>query len=56
VIQSLGVPTVAEGVEVQEQFDRLRALDCDVVQGFPLCHPLPVSACTPLLAAVDQRT
>ena len=53
--RGLGVPTVAEGVEVQEQFDRLRALDCDVVQGFLLCHPLPVSACTPLLAAVAPR-
>ncbi|HEY4441205.1 MAG TPA: EAL domain-containing protein, partial [Candidatus Elarobacter sp.] len=52
--RGLGVPTVAEGVEVQEQFDRLRALDCDVVQGFLLCHPLPVSACTPLLAAVGE--
>jgi diguanylate cyclase (GGDEF)-like protein len=49
--RGLGVRTVAEGVEQQEQFDRLRALDCDVVQGFLLCHPLPADDCTPLLAA-----
>jgi diguanylate cyclase (GGDEF)-like protein len=49
--RGLGVRTVAEGVEEQEQFDRLRALDCDVVQGFLLCHPLPAADCTPLLAA-----
>jgi diguanylate cyclase (GGDEF)-like protein len=49
--RGLGVRTVAEGVEEQEQFDRLRALDCDVVQGFLLCHPLPAAACTPVLAA-----
>jgi diguanylate cyclase (GGDEF)-like protein len=50
--RGLGVRTVAEGVEEQEQFDRLRALDCDVVQGFLLCHPLPAAACTPVLAAM----
>jgi diguanylate cyclase len=49
--RGLGVRTVAEGVEVQAQLDRLRALDCDVVQGFLLCRPLPVAECTPLLAA-----
>lgn len=49
--RGLGVRTVAEGVEAQAQFDRLRALDCDVVQGFLLCHPLPVAACTQLLGA-----
>ena len=48
--RGLGVRTVAEGVEAEEQFERLRALDCDVVQGFLLCHPLPVAECTLLLA------
>ncbi|MDB5094662.1 MAG: putative Two component signal transduction response regulator [Candidatus Eremiobacteraeota bacterium] len=50
--RGLGVRTVAEGVEEQEQLDRLRTLDCDVVQGFLLCHPLPAAACTPVLAAM----
>jgi EAL domain-containing protein (putative c-di-GMP-specific phosphodiesterase class I) len=49
--RGLGVRTVAEGVEAQAQLERLRALDCDVVQGFLLCRPLPVARCTPLLAA-----
>jgi diguanylate cyclase (GGDEF)-like protein len=48
--RGLGVRTVAEGVEEEAQLDHLRTLDCDVVQGFLFCHPLPVSACTPLLA------
>jgi diguanylate cyclase (GGDEF)-like protein len=48
--RGLGVRSVAEGVEAQQQLDRLRALDCDVVQGFLLCRPLPVAGCTPLLA------
>jgi EAL domain-containing protein (putative c-di-GMP-specific phosphodiesterase class I) len=49
--RGLGVRTVAEGVEEEEQFERLRALDCDVVQGFLFSRPLPVAACTPLLSA-----
>ncbi len=49
--RGLGVRTVAEGVEAQEQFERLRALDCDVVQGFLFSRPLPAAACTGLLAA-----
>ena len=51
--RGLGVRTVAEGVELQDQFDRLRTLDCDVVQGFLFSHPLPAAACTPLLAAAE---
>ena len=51
--RGLGVRTVAEGVEAEAQLDRLRALDCDVVQGFLLCRPLPVAACTPLLGATN---
>lgn len=49
--RGLGVRTVAEGVEEQAQLERLRALDCDVVQGFLFCHPLTVAACTPVLRA-----
>ena len=51
--RELGVRTVAEGVEAEAQFERLRALDCDVVQGFLFCRPLPVAACTPLLGATS---
>jgi diguanylate cyclase (GGDEF)-like protein len=52
--RGLGVRTVAEGVELEEQFDRLRALDCDVVQGFLFSHPLPAAACTPLLTPATR--
>ncbi len=49
--RGLGVRTVAEGVEVVEQFERLRALDCDIVQGFLFSVPLTAEACGPLLHA-----
>ena len=39
--QSLGLSTVAEGVETAEQMLTLKALGCDVVQGYYFSKPLP---------------
>jgi diguanylate cyclase (GGDEF)-like protein/PAS domain S-box-containing protein len=36
---SLGMIAVAEGVEEEEQLDRLRAISCDQVQGFLVARP-----------------
>ena len=38
---SLGLRTVAEGVETEEVLDELRSLGCDMLQGFHLSRPLP---------------
>jgi diguanylate cyclase (GGDEF)-like protein/PAS domain S-box-containing protein len=38
---SLGVRTVAEGVERPEELDRLRGLGCDAAQGFLFARPMP---------------
>jgi diguanylate cyclase (GGDEF)-like protein len=43
---SLGLEVVAEGVEDQLTKDRLTALGCDSVQGYHICHPLPVGEMT----------
>jgi diguanylate cyclase (GGDEF)-like protein/PAS domain S-box-containing protein len=40
----LGLETVAEGIEREEQALRLRNLNCDVVQGFLFSRPLPAEA------------
>lgn len=47
--QSMGVRTVAEGVELTAQYERLRDFQCDEVQGFLFSRPLRADACTPLL-------
>jgi diguanylate cyclase (GGDEF)-like protein len=44
--QSLGLHTVAEGVETPEQLEYLRKLGCDAAQGFYLARPVPA----PLIA------
>jgi len=39
--KSLGIETIAEGVEAKEQFDMLLDFGCDQIQGFYLGKPLP---------------
>ncbi len=41
--RSLGLHVTAEGVETQDQLSRLRAHECDQVQGFLLGRPVPAS-------------
>jgi EAL domain-containing protein (putative c-di-GMP-specific phosphodiesterase class I) len=38
---NLGLKVVAEGVEDQEAWDRLKALGCDAAQGYHMSKPLP---------------
>ena len=42
--QSLNLPTIAEGVETAEQMFTLRAMGCDIVQGYYFSKPLPAEA------------
>ncbi len=38
---TLGLDTVAEGIELEQQRDRLRALKCGYGQGFLYSRPVP---------------
>ena len=38
---TLGIDTTAEGVETQEQFDYMKKLGCNYIQGYLLSKPLP---------------
>ena len=39
--ESFEVPTIAEGVETEEQLLALKAMGCDIVQGYYFSRPLP---------------
>ena len=46
---TLGLETVAEGIEDQSQLDRLRALKCRFGQGFFFSRPVPADELDPVL-------
>ncbi len=45
--RKLGIHTVAEGVEEQEHIDFLRAVGCDIVQGYYYARPIPAEEFDP---------
>ena len=55
VARSLGMKTVAEGIETDEQAAVIRTLGCDKGQGYLYSRPLPGDALTRWLAGDPQR-
>jgi EAL domain-containing protein (putative c-di-GMP-specific phosphodiesterase class I) len=37
----LDMPVIAEGVETPKQYEYLKSIGCDIVQGFLLGKPMP---------------
>lgn len=52
--QSLGKKVVAEGVETSYQYDYLKAIGCDELQGYYFSKPIPASALEALLVINKQ--
>jgi len=53
--RSLGMKTVAEGVEDQAQLEVLGAAGCDAVQGYLVARPMPLAQLHQLLQAWRER-
>ena len=51
---SLGLLTVAEGVETIDQADMLQSLGCDIIQGYLYARPMPVSNYNDVLAKSES--
>ena len=57
ISDSLSVPMIAEGVETAEQMLTLKAMGCDIVQGYYFARPMPAVEFEPFLAErrmIDQ--
>ena len=52
---SLGLTTIAEGVETQQQLDFLRSKGCDEIQGYFFSRPLTIEAFDAFRADYAQR-
>jgi EAL domain-containing protein (putative c-di-GMP-specific phosphodiesterase class I) len=52
---SFGMTTTAEGVETQEQLDKMRSEGCNEVQGYFFSRPVPASQIAKLLAGFEGK-
>lgn len=52
--KSLGMSSVAEGVETMEQLELLRAMDCRYAQGYHFSKPVPIEEFDGVAARVDS--
>lgn len=53
IARSLGVETVAEGVETLSHAELLRDLGCDILQGYAFAKPLPLEDLAGLVRSAD---
>ena len=54
--KSLKLTTIAEGVEKEEQLSFLKAIDCDIIQGFLFAKPIPADEYKKLLLKADKSS
>jgi EAL domain-containing protein (putative c-di-GMP-specific phosphodiesterase class I) len=54
--RNLGLTVIAEGVETETAWARLRALNCDLAQGYYLSRPIPADELEAWLDATGRET
>ena len=53
--KGLGLTTIAEGVETEQQRQLLRSIGCDLMQGYLVSRPVPAEAAASFLATSLAR-
>jgi len=53
MVQQLGYETIAEGVEDKEQYEYLKGIGCDIIQGYYLGKPMSSSSIKELLSEIS---
>jgi len=56
MVNRLGFETIAEGVETNEQYEYLKEIGCDVIQGFLFARPIPAEKVEELLDVSWKRS
>lgn len=56
IARLLEVPVIAEGVETKEQMELLKAIGCDIIQGYYFSKPLPADEFDKLIERETGRT
>lgn len=55
MVKQLGLETIAEGVETEEQYDYLKKVNCDNIQGFLLGKPMDSASIIELIKKLNDR-
>lgn len=55
MVKRLGYETIAEGVETKEQFQYLKELECDMIQGYYMGRPMPAQGIADLLEKLTVK-
>lgn len=53
--QGLGLETIAEGVETDEQLDKIIALGCDLIQGYCYARPVDIDELADVIDTINTR-
>jgi len=53
--RTFGLRTVAEGIETEDQLQKLKSLGCECVQGFYFSKPVPASDIPAAIAEIESR-
>lgn len=55
MVKQLGLETIAEGVETEEQYEYLKKVNCDNIQGFLLGKPMDSASIIELIKKLNDR-